>query len=101
MQAQWVSTKAMIHIKQPILQCLHMLLLTKEIKLLYVDGHFCYVYKIGIVTNGLGIVRHLNFYNQNFLDAHPELTPNKKTDSPDEDKSIHDLRKPNNCRTGR
>lgn len=27
-----------------------------------------------------------------FLDAHPELTPNKKTDSPDEDKSIHDAR---------
>ncbi len=64
----------------------------KGIKQLYVDGHFCYVYKIGIVTNGLGIVRHLNFYNQDFLDAHPELTPNKKTDSPDVDKSIHDAR---------
>ena len=64
----------------------------KDIKQLYVDGHFCYVYKIGIVTNGLGIVRHLNLYNQSFLDAHPELIPNKKTDSPDEDKAIHDAR---------
>lgn len=63
-----------------------------QIKQLYVDGHFCYVYKIGIVTNGLGIVRHLNFYNQDFLNSHPELIPNKKSDSPDEDKSIHDAR---------
>ena len=63
-----------------------------QIKQLYVDGHFCYVYKIGIVTNGLGIVRHLDFYNQDFLKKHPELIPNKKSDSPDEDKSIHDAR---------
>lgn len=63
-----------------------------QIKQLYVDGHFCYAYKIGIVTNGLGIVRHLEFYNKNFLLAHPELVPNKKSDSPDEDKSIHDAR---------
>ena len=64
----------------------------KDVKQLYVDGHFCYVYKIGIVTNGLGIVRHLNLYNKNFLVSHPELIPNKKSDSPDEDKSIHDAR---------
>lgn len=64
----------------------------KDIKQLYVDGHFCYAYKIGIVTNGLGIVRHLNLYSRDFLDAHKELVPNKKTDSPDEDKSVHDAR---------
>ena len=63
-----------------------------QIKQLYVDGHFCYAYKIGIVTNGLGIIRHLDFYNKDFLAAHPELIPNKKSDSPDEDKSIHDAR---------
>lgn len=63
-----------------------------QIKQLYVDGHFCYVYKIGIVTNGLGIVRHLEFYNKDFLATHPELIPNKKSDSPDEDKSVHDAR---------
>lgn len=63
-----------------------------QIKQLYVDVHFCYAYKIGIVTNGLGIVRHLDFYNKDFLNAHPELVPNKKSDSPDEDKSIHDAR---------
>lgn len=59
---------------------------------MYVDGLFCYVYKIGIVTNGLGIIRHLDFYNKSFLAAHPELIPNSKSDSPDEDKSIHDAR---------
>jgi len=63
-----------------------------QIKQLYVDGHFCYVYKIGLVTNGLGIVRHIGFYNREFLDSHPELIPNKKSDSPDEDKSVHDAR---------
>ena len=63
-----------------------------QIKQLYVDGHFCYVYKIGIVTNGLGIVCHLDFYNKDFLQSHPKLVPNNKSDSHDEDKSIHDAR---------
>ncbi|MBQ9305805.1 MAG: hypothetical protein IJ208_22245 [Butyrivibrio sp.] len=31
-------------------------------------------------------------YNNDFLNAHPELVPNKKSDSPNEDKSIHDAR---------
>lgn len=63
-----------------------------EIKQLYIDGHFCYAYKIGIVTNGLGIIRHIDFYNKAFFDRHPEITIEKKTDSPDEDKSVHDAR---------
>lgn len=53
-----------------------------QIKQLYVDGHFCNAYKIGIVTNGLGIVRHLDLYNKDFLHIHPELVPNKKSNSP-------------------
>jgi hypothetical protein len=63
-----------------------------EIKQLYINGHFCYVYKFGLVTNGLGIVRHISFYNKDFLAAHPELVVKKKSDSPDEDKSVHDAR---------
>lgn len=35
-----------------------------EIKHLYINGHFCYVFKFGIVTNGLGIIRHISFYNK-------------------------------------
>jgi len=44
------------------------------------------------VTNGLGIVRHIAFYNKDFLDAHPEIAVEKKSDSPDEDKSVGDAR---------
>ena len=61
-----------------------------EIKQLYINGHFCYVFKFGIVTNGLGIVRHVAFYNKDFMASHPEITVDKKSDSPDEDKSAHD-----------
>ncbi|MCD7737009.1 MAG: transposase, partial [Lachnospiraceae bacterium] len=63
-----------------------------EIKQLYIDGHFCYAYKIGIVTNGLGIIRHVDFYNKDFFDKHPEIQLGKKSNSPDEDKSVHDAR---------
>jgi hypothetical protein len=63
-----------------------------EIKQMYINGHFCYVYKFGLVVNGLGIVRHIAIYNKGFLAAHPEIIVNKKSDSPDEDKSVHDAR---------
>ncbi len=64
----------------------------QEIKQLYINGHFCYVYKFGMITNGLGIVREISFYNKAFLDSHPEIIVEKKTNSPDEDKSVHDAR---------
>jgi hypothetical protein len=63
-----------------------------EIKQLYINGHFCYVFKFGIVTNGLGIIRHISFYNKDFMASHPEIVVDKKSDSPDEDKSVHDAR---------
>ncbi|MCD8300813.1 MAG: transposase [Clostridiales bacterium] len=63
-----------------------------EIKQLYINGHFCYVYKFGIITNGLGIARHIAFYNKEFMTAHPDISVGKKTKSPDEDKSVHDSR---------
>lgn len=37
-----------------------------EFKQLYINGHFCYVFKFGIITNGLGIIRHISFYNKDF-----------------------------------
>ena len=60
------------------------------IQQMYINGHFCYAYKFGIVTNGLGIIRHISFYNKDFLDAHPEVIVEKKEKSPDEDKSLAD-----------
>ena len=62
----------------------------QAIQQMYINGHFCYAYKFGIVTNGLGIVRDISFYNKDFLNAHPDIVIEKKSDSPDEDKSLAD-----------
>ena len=62
----------------------------QAIRQMYINGHFCYAYKFGIITNGLGIVRDITFYNKDFLHAHPDIVVEKKSDSPDEDKSPAD-----------
>ena len=62
----------------------------QAIQQMYINGHFCYAYKFGIITNGLGIVRDITFYNKDFLQAHPDIVVEKKSDSPDEDKSLAD-----------
>ena len=36
------------------------------------------------------IVRDVTFYNKEFLKAHPDIVVEKKSDSPDEDKSLAD-----------
>lgn len=56
----------------------------------YINGHFCYADKFGMLTNGLGIVRHIAFLDDDFKNAHLEIEVDKKTDSPDEDKSLAD-----------
>lgn len=56
----------------------------------YINGHFCYADKFAILTNGLGIIRHITFLDDDFKAAHPDMTVEKKSDSPDEDKSIGD-----------
>lgn len=56
----------------------------------YINGHFCYADKFAILTNGLGIIRHIVFLDDDFKAAHPDMTIEKKSDSPDEDKSIGD-----------
>lgn len=60
------------------------------IQQMYINGHFCYAFKFGIITNGLGIVRDITFYNKEFLKTHPDIIVEKKSDSPDEDKSLAD-----------
>lgn len=49
----------------------------QAIQQMYINGHFCYAYKFGIVTNGLGIVRDISFYNKDFLNAHPDIVVEK------------------------
>ena len=69
----------------------HLVDLTEPVcQQMYINGHFCYAYKFGIITNGLGIVRDITFYNKDFLKAHPDIVVEKKSDSPDEDKSLAD-----------
>ena len=60
------------------------------IQQMYINGHFCYAYKFGMITNGLSIVRDITFYNKDFLNAHLDIIVGKKSDSPDEDKSLAD-----------
>lgn len=61
-----------------------------DAKQMYINGHFCYADKFAILTNGLGIVRDIVFLDNDFKAAHPELPLEKKSDSPDEDKTISD-----------
>lgn len=63
-----------------------------QIKQLFINGHFCYVYKFGLITNGLGIPRSIAFYDKRFFDAHPSIVLDKKSDSPDDDKVAHDAK---------
>jgi len=62
----------------------------KDAKQQYINGHFCYADKFAILTNGLGVIRHIAFLDDEFKQNHPELQIDKKSDSPDEDKSIGD-----------
>lgn len=55
----------------------------------YINGHFCYAYKAGIVTDGLGIVRHISFFDESFKEKYPEFV-SQKSDNPDKDKEIGD-----------
>ena len=55
----------------------------------YINGHFCYANKAGILTNGLGIVRGISFFDEEFKRRHPEVV-SKKTDNPELDKEIGD-----------
>jgi hypothetical protein len=74
---------SMILIRQHTPLCL-------PIQQMYINGHFCYAYKFGIMTNGLGIVRDITFYNKGFLGEHPNIIIEKKSDFPDEDKNLAD-----------
>ena len=56
----------------------------------YINGHFCYAQKAGIITNGLGIVRHIELFDEEFKKNHPEMEVEKRSDNPDADKEIGD-----------
>ena len=60
------------------------------VKLQYINGHFCYAQKAVIITNGIGIVRHLELLDDDFKKAHPDVNIEKRTNLPKCDKEIGD-----------
>ena len=62
------------------------------VKQQYINGHFCYAQKAGLLTNGLGIVRHIALFDDAFKKSHPEIPIDKRTDNPDADKELGDSR---------
>jgi len=59
------------------------------VKQQYINGHFCYAHKVGVLANGLGIVRDIAFFDEDFKRRHPDVV-SKKTDNPALDKEIGD-----------
>jgi len=62
------------------------------VKRQYINGYFCYAQKAGILTNTLGIVRHIALFDEDFKVAHPEMPVDKRSDNPNADKEIGDAR---------
>ena len=38
-----------------------------EVRQQYINGHFCYVLKASILTNGLGIIQHISFFDNELI----------------------------------
>lgn len=55
----------------------------------YINGHYCYAVKAAVVTNGLGIPRHIQLFDDTFKANHPDIVE-PKSDNPDIDKEIGD-----------
>lgn len=60
------------------------------VKLQYINGHFCYAQKAAVIANGLGIVRHLELFDEDFKQSHPQMQIEKRTSCPELDKEIGD-----------
>ena len=61
-----------------------------EFKQLYINSHF--VTSLASSQMVWELFATFSFYNKDFLASHPEILVQKKSDSPDEDKSVHDSR---------
>ena len=45
-----------------------------------------------VISNGLGIIRAIEFYDKDYFASHPEIELYKKTDAPDKNKTVGDAR---------
>ena len=61
-----------------------------DVKQQYINGHFCYAQKAAVVANGLGIVRHLELFDEDFKRSHPDMQIEKRSNCPEMDKEIGD-----------
>jgi len=61
-----------------------------EVKYEYINGHYCYAQKAAVLSNGLGIVRHLDLFDRDFRLRHSEIPAEKRTKNPMIDKEIGD-----------
>lgn len=61
-----------------------------QVKRQYINGYFCYAHRAAMLTNGLGIVRHLDLLDGDFRTRHPELPKEKREKSPEIDKEVGD-----------
>ena len=64
-----------------------------EIKLSYMNGHYCYALKTSIVTNGLGIIRDIDFLNDETTDITESATASEAKDKYDSKSLIPTLNK--------
>ena len=53
-------------IRLPTVPCRHHASANPEIKQQYLNDHFCYAYKTGIMTNVLGIIRAIDLYVEDY-----------------------------------
>jgi len=60
-----------------------------SIRKMYSNGHFCYGRKFSIITNGLAIPRHIDFFDNDFKTKHKDFIF-ADTDNPDFDKPLAD-----------
>ena len=56
----------------------------------YINGKMCYALRVAVVTNGLGIARHLELFDEDFREKHPEVPREPRSKSPEIDKEIYD-----------
>jgi hypothetical protein len=61
-----------------------------QVKLQYINGHMCYAQRAAVLTNGLGIVRHLELFDEDFRKSHPEIPREPRAKSPEIAKEIGD-----------
>lgn len=64
-----------------------------DIKLSYINGHYCYALKTALVTNGLGIIRDFDFFENSTLDISAYNTASEAKDEYDAISLIPTLKK--------